>query len=180
MLPSRSTVLDLGCGRGFYSRLFAADGHDVDGIDFSTAAVSAARDEALRRGLRRARFTVCEISSFRSSRQYDLAFDYSVFHHVPIEDRPAYLATLRASVRPGGYLGIVCYSERDPDAKGASSRVSDLGNVIYHPRRQEVIDLLVTAFDLQHYGPSILGRRRNHQGHHFLFRRRHDRHRIVD
>ncbi len=44
-------VLDLGCGEGYYSRVFAELGAKVTGIDFSEEMVKAASEEELRRPL---------------------------------------------------------------------------------------------------------------------------------
>lgn len=170
-LTPSDTVLDLGCGRGLYARTLAERGIAVDGIDVSAVAISAAQAEAARLRLSHSRFMVADVLTFRPKRAYDFVFDYSVFHHIPAQDRPRYRATLETVVRPGGQLGIVCYSHLDPDAKGASRRVSPLGNVIFHPRPEEVVDLLSETFQLVEHGPSILGRTHNHLGHHFLFRR---------
>jgi 2-polyprenyl-3-methyl-5-hydroxy-6-metoxy-1,4-benzoquinol methylase len=43
------TVLDLGCGEGYYSRVFAELGAQVTGIDFSEEIVNAAIEEELKR-----------------------------------------------------------------------------------------------------------------------------------
>lgn len=42
----RSTVLDIGCGTGYFSRRFACDGHPVTGVDLDSAMVEFARTHA--------------------------------------------------------------------------------------------------------------------------------------
>lgn len=169
LLSAGDCVLDLGCGRGLHAHSLAASGVAVDGIDFSPVAIAAARSEAERLGLDAVRFMVADVLTFRPNAPYDFVLDYSVFHHIREDRRAAYAATVRAAVKAGGYLGVVCYSEHDPEASGRSFRVGRFGNVIFHPRREEIVGLFLDELELVEYGPSVLGRRRNHLGHHFLF-----------
>ncbi len=47
-VPKNSTVIDAGCGEGYYSNMIADDGYDVLGIDLSKFAVDAAAKAAKR------------------------------------------------------------------------------------------------------------------------------------
>lgn len=165
-------VIDLGCGRGAHVLELARRGHVAHGIDASPLAIAGARAEAECSGLRNATFDVADITAFRIDAPVDFAYDYSVFHHIPPGERTHYAATVAACVRPGGRFGLVCYTDRDPDADGRPSRIGRLGNTVYHPGSEDVIELLDPAFELLDAGPSVLGRHRNHIGHHLLLRRR--------
>lgn len=44
-------ILDLGCGPGLYSEIFAKDGHDVTGVDISKNSIDYARKSASDKGL---------------------------------------------------------------------------------------------------------------------------------
>jgi cyclopropane fatty-acyl-phospholipid synthase-like methyltransferase len=165
-------VLDLGCGRGAHVLEFARRGHAAHGIDASPVAIAAARVGAERLRLPSATFQVADITTFRTSKAFDFVYDYSVFHHMPPGERGAYAATAAACVRHGGRFGLVSYSDRDPDAGGRPSRVTPLGNTIYHPTKQQIMELLESDFELLEAGESVLGRRSNHVGQHLLLRRR--------
>lgn len=44
-------ILDLGCGPGLYSEIFAKKGHEVTGVDFSENSIKYAKKEALNKKL---------------------------------------------------------------------------------------------------------------------------------
>lgn len=45
------TILDLGCGPGLYTELYAKKGHKVTGVDFSENSINHAKQEAYNKGL---------------------------------------------------------------------------------------------------------------------------------
>jgi SAM-dependent methyltransferase len=173
LLSPGDSALDIGCGRGQNAISLGLSGIHVDGVDFSPAAIAAARKAAARARVDFVRFTVADILTFMPDAPYDLVFDYSVFHHIHERDRVAYADSVRRAVRSGGYFGLVCYSPDDPDAGGRASRISAWGNRIFHPRLEDVVALFGDGFELLDYGPSALGRLSNHRAQRFLFRRAH-------
>lgn len=50
-LPGSASILDLGCGPGFYTRLLAERGFTCTGVDFSPASIEWARQQAQSAGL---------------------------------------------------------------------------------------------------------------------------------
>ncbi|MGW4933553.1 class I SAM-dependent methyltransferase [Streptomyces sp. NPDC004166] len=80
------SVLDAGCGRGWFARALARGGHRVDAFDVSSAAVA-------------------DLSGWRSPRPYDVVLCLDVLFHVLDEDAwAAALCNLASLVRPGGRL----------------------------------------------------------------------------
>ncbi|MFF0767131.1 class I SAM-dependent methyltransferase [Streptomyces sp. NPDC003737] len=94
------SVLDAGCGRGWFARALARGGHRVDAFDVSSAAVAQARGEG-----GGPRYAVADLSGWRSPRPYDVVLCLDVLFHVLDEDAwAAALCNLASLVRPGGRL----------------------------------------------------------------------------
>jgi SAM-dependent methyltransferase len=107
-------VLDVGCGTGEHALLAAAHGATVTGVDLAPRAIEAARAKAADRGLA-VRFEVGDALHLeRLGKRFDVVLDSGVFHVVDDADRPRYVASLAAVVRPGGRYHLLCFSERTP------------------------------------------------------------------
>ena len=91
-------ALDFGCGTGsatpFFFEVLKVD--RLKGLDPSESSLEEARKQW---GNYEATFTT-NASGWDSS--CDLAFCNGVFHHIPVKDRPGALATVSASLKPGG------------------------------------------------------------------------------
>jgi SAM-dependent methyltransferase len=107
--PPRGRVAVPGCGRGHDARFLARRGYDVVGFDFSPAAVTAARALATREKVDVA-FEQRDI--FTLGRDYAHAFDgvweYTCFCAIDPRRRDAYVQTMAAILKPGGWL-LACF-----------------------------------------------------------------------
>jgi SAM-dependent methyltransferase len=118
-------VLDVGCGTGEHALLAAAHGATVTGVDLAPRAIEAARAKAADRALA-VHFEVGDALHLdRLDEQFDVVLDSGVFHVFDDEDRPRYVASLAAVVRPGGRYHLLCFSERTPGTWGPR-RVTEL------------------------------------------------------
>jgi cyclopropane fatty-acyl-phospholipid synthase-like methyltransferase len=107
-------VIDIGCGTGENALYFAKAGLDVVGVDGSPEAIRQARDKARQRDVS-IRFDIADVLDLHAYRQsFDTATDSGVFHVFDDDDRPRYEHSVRDVLRPGGYLFLVCFSERQP------------------------------------------------------------------
>lgn len=105
-------VLDIGCGTGEHTLMAAALGLEATGIDLSALALQAAERKARKRGLA-ARFLQHDALRLAALGEvFDTALDSLVLHAFHGADRAAYLHGLRAVLRPGGRLFVLCYSDR--------------------------------------------------------------------
>jgi len=103
--PPRGRVAVPGAGRGHDARFLAAHGYDVTAIDFSTAALTAARALA-RRDRVDVTFEQRDIFTLPQSHAhaFDGVWEYTCYCAIDPRRRREYVDVLRAIVRPGGWL----------------------------------------------------------------------------
>ncbi|MEN9797792.1 MAG: hypothetical protein RL653_1488 [Pseudomonadota bacterium] len=83
-------------------------------LDLSGAALERTRSRLGREGAS-VRFEVGDVRTFRPRETYDAWHDRAVFHFmVTVEDRGAYLESLRHAVRPGGQVVLGTFAEDGP------------------------------------------------------------------
>jgi SAM-dependent methyltransferase len=103
--PAR--LLELGCGNGMVSRLFAEQGYQVHGIDMSAVAVSWATELFAEAGLsghfRQGRV---DCMPFYETATFDLVIDGNCFHCLLGRERTRCLAEIGRILRPGGAFVI--------------------------------------------------------------------------
>jgi SAM-dependent methyltransferase len=111
-------VLDVGCGTGEHALMAAALGLEATGVDVAAAAIAAAEAKARDRGLP-ARFLVWDARQLAAlGERFDTVLDSGLFHVFADDDRPRFVESLRAAVRPGGRYFMLCFSDRQPGAFG--------------------------------------------------------------
>lgn len=105
-------VLDVGCGFGENALLIAASGLSVTGLDRDAAGLQRAAELARERSLDgRTRFLGFDVQRLADfGEQFDTVLDSLVFHSFEGRARAEYVAGLRAVLRPGGQLHVLCYS----------------------------------------------------------------------
>jgi SAM-dependent methyltransferase len=104
-------VLDVGCGSGEHTLMAAAAGLDATGIDQNADVLALARRKACERGLT-ARFLRRDATRLQELDEvFDTTLDSLFVHALSPAARLRYLAYLRAVLRPGGRLFVLCYSD---------------------------------------------------------------------
>jgi cyclopropane fatty-acyl-phospholipid synthase-like methyltransferase len=107
-------VLDVGCGTGEHAILAAAHGADAIGVDLAPTAIERARAKAAQRGSA-ARFETGDALSLGElGLTFDVVIDSGVFHVFADEDRPRYVASLGAVLKPGGVCYLMCFCDLQP------------------------------------------------------------------
>jgi SAM-dependent methyltransferase len=103
-------VLIPGCGTGYEVRLFAERGHDVLAIDFSDAAIEAARHQlgSLSGFVKKADFFGLQDGPF------DLVYERAFLCALPRALWPRWASRVAELVRPGGELAGFFYIDDNP------------------------------------------------------------------
>jgi ubiquinone/menaquinone biosynthesis C-methylase UbiE len=98
-------VLDIGCGTGFLSLLFAAEGHRVTGVDMAPTMLARARDKAKEQGLD-IRFVEADAETLDlAAASQDLIVERHVIWTLPHPETA--LDTWRRLLRPRGRLMMI-------------------------------------------------------------------------
>jgi 2-polyprenyl-3-methyl-5-hydroxy-6-metoxy-1,4-benzoquinol methylase len=104
-------VLEIGCGIGTDTVLFARHGAQVTSVDLSEKSLEIARQRTGVYGVReQVRFyqgNAEELSSFVPVEPYDLIYSFGVIHHTPHPERV--LEQLRQYARPGTTVKLMVY-----------------------------------------------------------------------
>jgi SAM-dependent methyltransferase len=104
LAPARGRLLDLGCGVGRHSLLFADRGWKVTGLDLAAPSVEYARQEALDAGLD-ASFQVADITKDPLPRDQDLILvAYGTIGTLSPGAARRLVAACRKALAPGGLL----------------------------------------------------------------------------
>lgn len=94
-------VLEIGCGTGLFTEMFAASGAVVTAVDISEELLVQARA----RGIGNAHFLAKRFEECDVDGPFDAVIGSSVLHHLDME--PA-LSRIRALLAPGG---VLCFAE---------------------------------------------------------------------
>jgi len=98
-------VLDIGCGTGFLSLLFAEQGHRVTGVDIAPTMLARARSKAAARGLAVSLIEADVETLDLPAARYDLIVERHVIWTLPHPETA--LDTWRRLLRPGARLILI-------------------------------------------------------------------------
>lgn len=98
---TEGSVLDIGCGYGYFVRRALAAGFDAYGVDFSSDGIREAEKHAPGRVFRG---TVDEVEAL-ADRKFDVIFASHLIEHIP-EPRP-FIETLARRLNEGGIVMLV-------------------------------------------------------------------------
>jgi SAM-dependent methyltransferase len=136
-------VLDAGCGTGEHALFFAAQGHQVVGVDFVPEAIQRARRKAAEQGLP-VKFLVRDATALGDwAEHFATVIDCGLFHVFSDDDRRRYVQELSRVVKPGGRLFLMCFSDEEPGTEGPR-RVS----------RQELYDAFARGWKIESVHPA--------------------------
>jgi SAM-dependent methyltransferase len=130
-LQAGSRVLDVGCGQGFFTGLFAEAGLDALGADLSAEGVAQA---ARRYGASGAKFEVGDALRLPYPAAFDCVFtrSCSLYNFPDFAERREVTETLLGYVRPGGVLIFDYYTNLCVRKAGGSWRYHSLAEARRH------------------------------------------------
>src|SRR6478609_2186475 len=115
--PTR--VLDYGCGVGSTSPLLQTvlGADSVLGLDISTEEIALAKRQS------NPALSFATIDEFSPQGDVDVAYCNGVFHHIPPDQRAEALASIYASLRPGGLFSFWENNPWNPGTRLVMSRI---------------------------------------------------------
>ena len=123
--PARRSILDLGCGLGRHSLLFAAHGFDVTALDASESGLRRLGTTAAQRGLSvhtvRADLTVLPFDAG----SFDFVLAYHSIYHVDSEGMAAAINELHRILKPASEVYLTLNSKANPTYADPGNRVVD-------------------------------------------------------
>jgi 2-polyprenyl-3-methyl-5-hydroxy-6-metoxy-1,4-benzoquinol methylase len=125
-------VLDVGCGIGRWSRLLAARGAEVTGVDLSPTMIDEARRRTAAAGLaERCRFLVQDSAALHAGGPFDLVLGVTVLQHI-LDPRAlrAALSRIARHCAPGGRIVLL---EAAP-----TSCAQQCDSTVFEARRRDV------------------------------------------
>lgn len=126
----RKTVLDLGCGLGRHSILFAANGLDVTAVDISEDAVASVKDWQAECGLE---FPALQMDMQHldfADNTFDCIWSYMVVSHTDTQGFAHLLGEIERVLKPGGQIFITLCSKDDSIFKRGGARIIDENTII--------------------------------------------------
>lgn len=145
--PKSGKVLELGCGAGDVSLLFAERGYQVTGIDIAPSAIEWAREKSLKANIK-AEFIEGDVRNLRRWEDgvFDIVVDGHCLHCIIGDDRTEMLKEAYRVLRPGGlfYVSSMCGDPKEPEVLSMydpESRCTIHGGVAgrYFGRAEDII-----------------------------------------
>ena len=115
-LPKHARIIDIGGGDSHLVDALIELGYtNIYVLDISAKAIDRAR-QRLGEQAKIVRWIISDVTEFESEVQFDFWHDRAAFHFLTSEDQISkYLAIVRKSLTPNGYLVLGTFSEKGPE-----------------------------------------------------------------
>jgi 2-polyprenyl-3-methyl-5-hydroxy-6-metoxy-1,4-benzoquinol methylase len=117
-LKVNGRMLDVGCGTGENTLLFAKLGFEVIGIDYVNDAINEARYKAKKRGIN-AKFHIMNALELSKLKQkFEVVIDSGLFHTFSNLERTLFRTSLSKVLSVDGIYYMLCFSNIEPPGFG--------------------------------------------------------------
>jgi len=152
--PRHSSILDLGCGTGILCNAYAANGHDVTGVDPSPAMLEIARRKDHGKAIEWVRSFA---QAYRSDKRFDLVVMTGHAFQVLLDDSDV-LAAFTVMSRYLSSGGVVAFESRNPAIDWATrwnydADLATPGGVVHESRRFLAMENGRMTFELRYQLP---------------------------
>ena len=167
------TALDIGCGEGHSSIYLAKQGFEVTGIDFSETAISRAKKNAERAGVK-CRFIKSDAIGLDGlDSQFDFILEWGLLHCIMPRERQGYLSGVKKALRPNGVYLSVSFSWYDQALGGSMLKyrlAPSSGLWLYYSSHAELKQLFSGFFSILNSKlvPIASNKNYNSTGNYFL------------
>jgi len=145
---SGGNALDIGCGQGRHTFMFANSGFDAYGIDFLERPIKEAREQAKTDGSKNVHFTVMDVLALEFADDFfDVILDWSVIDHIYPRDWPTYVTNIDRVLKPGGFLVLTELSAKDARITDPADNARDGANYDHFFREDELTALFSDTFE---------------------------------
>lgn len=142
-------ALDIGCGQGRHTFMFAENGFEAYGIDFLERPIAEAIDRAKTEKNPGVHFSVMDALNLDFLDNYfDVVLDWSVLDHIYPKDWSTYVRNIDRVLKKDGYLILSEFSSKDTRITDQAKNYSDESNYDHFFRDDEIKDLFQDKFDI--------------------------------
>lgn len=141
-------ALDIGCGQGRHTFMFAENGFEAYGIDFLGRPVEEAKERAAKEANGNVHFEVMDVLDLQfPDNFFDVILDWSVLDHIYPQDWDRYLQNVERVLKAGGYLFLTEFSAKDIRISDPKDNARDEANYDHFFREDEIKSLFEDRFD---------------------------------
>ena len=137
-------AIDIGCGPGILTQRFAAHCDHILGIDFSSRAISLAKERC--RDDKHVSFAVGDIRNLKLSTKYDLLICAEILYYMDPHDLDNTLDKIAELAAPDAWLLVLGFADDDPSLSTLKRRFKLLD---YREDREWARPFAVSLFGLR-------------------------------
>ena len=145
LLPKNGIILDYGCGPGYFSKKFLADGFQVNAFDASEKMIELASKET------QINWSVTDFKSFRAKTKYDGIWANFSLLHAPKKEITSLIQIIFKSLKPRGLFSLGL-------KLGTGERRDKMGRKYSYFEEKEILNILLTEgfiYSSHHLGEAI-------------------------